>query len=63
MFVLTPGLTVQQAISLAGGLTDRGSDRGIKISRKVNGKDVEVGVKMSDPIKPNDTIKVRQRKI
>jgi polysaccharide biosynthesis/export protein len=63
MFVLTPGLTVQQAITLAGGLTDRGSARGIKISRKVNGKDVEISVSMSDLVKPNDTIKVRQRLI
>lgn len=63
MYVLTPGLTVQQAISLAGGLTERGSNRGVKISRKVNGKDVEIGVKMSDLVKPNDTIKVRQRLI
>lgn len=63
MFVLTPGLTVQQAISLAGGLTERGSSRGIKISRKVNGKDVEIRVGMSDLVKPNDTIKVRQRLI
>lgn len=63
MFVLTPGLTVQQAISLAGGLTDRGSTRGIKISRKVSGKDVEISVSVSDLVKPNDTIKVRQRRI
>ena len=63
MFVLAPGLTVQQAISIAGGLTERGSTRGIKISRKVNGKDVEINVGMSDLVKPNDTIKVRQRLI
>jgi polysaccharide export outer membrane protein len=61
MFVLTPGLTVQQAIALAGGLTERGSTRGLKIMRKVNGKDVEIGVGMRDLVKPNDTILVRQR--
>ena len=37
-FVLDPGMTVQQAIALAGGLTDRGSDRGITVTRMVNGK-------------------------
>ena len=63
MFVLAPGLTVQQAISLAGGTTERGSTRGIKISRKVNGKYVEISVGLSDLVKPNDTIKVRQRLI
>ena len=63
MFVLAPGLTVQQAITLAGGPTERGSTRGVKISRKVNGKEVEINVGMSDLVKPNDTIKVRQRLI
>lgn len=62
-FILRPGMTVQQAIAEAGGLTERGSNRGIKITRKVNGKDVEIDAKMSDLIRPNDTIKVRQRLI
>lgn len=62
-FVLRPGMTVQQAIAEAGGLTERGSNRGIKITRKVNGKDVEINVKMSDLVRANDTIKVRQRLI
>jgi polysaccharide biosynthesis/export protein len=62
-FVLRPGMTVQQAIAEAGGLTERGSNRGIKITRKINGKDVDIDARMSDPVRPNDTIKVRQRLI
>jgi polysaccharide biosynthesis/export protein len=62
-FVLRPGMTVQQAIAEAGGMTERGSTRGIKITRKVNGKDVEIDAKLSDPVHPNDTIRVRQRLI
>jgi polysaccharide export outer membrane protein len=62
-YVLRPGMTVQQAIAEAGGLTERGSNRGIKITRKVNGKDVDIDAKMSDTVRPNDTIKVRQRLI
>jgi polysaccharide biosynthesis/export protein len=62
-FVLVPNMTVQQAIAVAGGLTERGSTRGIKIIRRVGDKEVEVDAKMSDPVKPNDTIKVRQRLI
>lgn len=62
-FVLRPGMTVQQAIAEAGGLTERGSTRRIKITRKINGKDVEIGAKMSDPVRPNDTIKIAQRLI
>ncbi len=41
-FVLEPGMTVQQAIALAGGLTDRGSDRRITVTRIVNGKYTDV---------------------
>jgi polysaccharide export outer membrane protein len=55
------GMTVLQAISLAGGLSDRGSDRGIKAVRLVNGVRKEVGVRLSDPIQPNDTLVIRQR--
>jgi polysaccharide export outer membrane protein len=62
-FVLQPGMTVRQAISMAGGVSERGSNRRIKIIRKVNGKDVELDADMSDPVKPNDTIRVPQRLI
>jgi polysaccharide export outer membrane protein len=62
-FVLQPGMTVRQAISVAGGLSERGSNRRIKIIRKVNGKDVELDAEMSDLIQPNDTIRVPQRLI
>jgi polysaccharide export outer membrane protein len=62
-FVFRPGMTVQQALAEAGGITERGSTRGIKIQRKVNGKDVEIDAKLTDPVRPNDTIKIRQRLI
>jgi polysaccharide export outer membrane protein len=54
-------LTVLQAISLAGGLTDKGSNRRLKVIRTVNGKKVEQGVDLADTIQPGDTIVVPQR--
>jgi len=60
-YVLEPGLTVQQAIALSGGLTERGSDRGVTATRLVNGKAVDVSVKLEDLVEPNDTLNVRQR--
>lgn len=61
-FVLRPGMTVRQAITEAGGLTDRGSTRGIKIIRKdAKGREVEIDAKMSDTLRANDQIRVRQR--
>jgi len=50
-------LTVLQAISLAGGLTDRGSNRGIRIIRNQK----EFDAKLTDIVQPGDTIIVRQR--
>jgi polysaccharide biosynthesis/export protein len=55
------GLTVLQAISLAGGLTDKGSNRRIKVIRTANGKKVERGVDLDDVIQPGDTLVIPQR--
>jgi len=64
-FVLRSGMTVRQAITEAGGISERGSTRGVKIIRKdpKNGREIEIDAKMSDPVRPNDTIRVRQRLI
>ncbi|MGE3274107.1 MAG: polysaccharide biosynthesis/export family protein [Vicinamibacterales bacterium] len=56
------GITVQQAIALAGGLTERGSNRGIKIRREVKpGEFEEIKVELTDKVQPNDTVIIRQR--
>ena len=60
-FVLDPGISVQQAIALAGGLNDRGSDRRIKVSRLVNGKLTEIGVDLEDKVQAGDTIMISGR--
>jgi polysaccharide export outer membrane protein len=55
------GLTVLQAVSLAGGLTDKGSNRRMKVIRLVDGKKVERGISLTDVIEPGDTILIAQR--
>jgi polysaccharide export outer membrane protein len=60
-FVLDTGTTVGQAIILAGGLADRGSDRRLSILRIKDGKTVEISAKMEDKVQPNDEIKVKSR--
>jgi polysaccharide biosynthesis/export protein len=55
------GATVLQVLSLAGGLTERGSDSRIRIQRTVNGKKVEISVKLTDTVQPGDTIIVKER--
>ena len=53
--------TVLQALSLAGGVTDRGSTGRIRIVRLVNGKKAEIEAVLNDPVKPGDTIIVLER--
>ena len=52
------GLTVNQAISLAGGPTKRGSPNRAKIMRTENGQEKEFRPSLSDMIMPYDIIKV-----
>ncbi len=60
--VYDPGMTVQQAIALAGGLTERGSDRRIKADRTMpDGKVAEVSLRLEDKVQPNDTIKIANK--
>ena len=60
-YVLDPGMTVEQAIALAGGLNDRGSDRRITVNRLVDGKSADIKVELFDKVQPNDVIKVPSR--
>lgn len=53
--------TILQALSLAGGVTDRGSTGRIKIVRTVDGKKKEMKVKLTDIVEPGDTIIVAER--
>ena len=53
--------TVLQALSLAGGVTDRGSTGRIKIVRTVDGKKKEIKVKLTDLVEPGDTLIIAER--
>jgi len=53
------GLTVEQALALAGGLTERGSTRRIEIKRQGLGDPLK-GVKLDELVKPGDMIKVNR---
>jgi polysaccharide export outer membrane protein len=53
--------TVLQALSLAGGVTDRGSTGRIQIVRIVDGKKQEIRADLTDFVLPRDTIIVPER--
>jgi polysaccharide biosynthesis/export protein len=53
--------TVLQALSLAGGVTDRGSTSRIKIIRIVDGDKKELKIKLTDIVQPGDTVVISER--
>ncbi len=56
-----PGMTLQNAIAVAGGFSPRASQENADVTRQVNGSIVTGRVPLSDPIIPGDTIYVRER--
>lgn len=53
--------SVLQALSLAGGVAENGAINRVKIVRVVNGKTVDVKVKLNDIVMPGDTLIVPER--
>lgn len=60
-YAYQPGLTVRQAIAIAGGMTERASDEKIELKRFVNGElTVIQKVQLDMAIEPGDTITIAQ---
>lgn len=58
---LERNMTVMQALATAGGLSPRGTLRGLKATRKnVDGRTQEVELRTSDILKPDDVVFVRE---
>ena len=55
------GMTVQNAIAIAGGYSSRANQRNVDITRNINGKIMTGRVRITDPILAGDTIYVRER--
>jgi polysaccharide export outer membrane protein len=60
-YILDGSVTLDQAVALAGGLSERGTFRGAVASRLVNGKLTEVRLERNDRVLPNDTVTIKQR--
>jgi polysaccharide biosynthesis/export protein len=61
-FLYDSGMTVSKAISMAGGVSEKGSRNRIRITRLVNGKQILVkDVKLEDAVQPGDSIEVLSR--
>lgn len=60
-FRLEKNLNVMQAISLGGGITPRGTQNGIQIRRLgENGKPEKVKAELTDPVRENDVVYIKE---
>lgn len=60
-YPLDRGMTVAQAIAKGGGLTLRGTDRGVRLHRRFGERNIQVlEPKLDDPVRPDDLIFVRE---
>ncbi len=59
-FSFEPGLTLEKAIALAGGFTQRASKRKITVTREENGRAVERTLTLNDSVLPGDIITVHE---
>lgn len=60
-YPLEPGLTVQQALSVGGGLTVRGTERGLRINRSgSNGQVQTLKADLTSAVKPGDVVYVKE---
>jgi len=60
-YTYVPGMTVQNAIAVAGGFSARAQQADVDITRNINGEIITGRVPLSDPLLPSDTIVVRER--
>ena len=60
-YTLEPNMTVLQAISMAGGVTERGSGRRLRVTRVIDGERKDLDAKPTDLVQAGDTITVKQR--
>ena len=55
------GMTAQTAVAVAGGFSPRGDQYGVDVTRIVGGRPTTSSVPMTFPIRPGDTVTVRER--
>ena len=66
--VTTPGqypyvanLTAEMAVAIAGGFAPRAYKKTVELTRKTGGQQMHVEVSLEYPVRPGDTILVKER--
>jgi len=57
---LEANMTVMQGLASGGGITPRGTERGLRINRVIEGKIQSIRAKLDDVIRANDVLYVRE---
>jgi polysaccharide export outer membrane protein len=60
-YAMHKDMTVLQALSLAGGVSERGAANRVRVERQVKGERKEMDIELGDPIQPGDTLIVPER--
>lgn len=55
------GMTVQTAVAIAGGYTERANKRSAKLSRQYSGRIINGKVGANYPVQPGDTVNINER--
>ncbi len=66
--VTTPGqypyvadMTVEKAIAIAGGFAPRAFKQTVELTHNAQGQQIKTGVPLSYPVRPGDTVLVKER--
>jgi len=60
-FPFVYGMTIRTAVAIAGGYSERARERKVKLTRRINGRDITTKVPDNTPVRPGDTIYVTER--
>jgi polysaccharide export outer membrane protein len=60
-YTYVPGMTIQNAIAVAGGFSPRANQSNADVTRKINGEILTGRVLISNPVLAGDTIYIRER--
>ncbi len=60
-YPFVPDMTVENAVAIAGGFTPRASKSAVTVTRKVQGSAGRFSLPLHYPVRPGDTITVRER--
>ena len=60
-FPFVSGMTIQTAVAIAGGFTERANEKKVQLTRRMHGEIAKITVPTDYPVQPGDTIYVKER--